>query len=48
VPTSLADTPVYNPAFDVTPANLVSALITERGVVYQPDETKIIELMARS
>jgi methylthioribose-1-phosphate isomerase len=25
-------TPVYNPAFDVTPAALVTALITERGV----------------
>lgn len=27
------DIPVYNPAFDVTPAELVSAWITERGVV---------------
>jgi len=27
---------VYNPAFDVTPARLVSALITEQGVVYPP------------
>ncbi len=25
--------PAFNPAFDVTPAELVSALITERGVV---------------
>jgi methylthioribose-1-phosphate isomerase len=25
-------TPVANPAFDVTPARLVTALITERGV----------------
>lgn len=28
---------VYNPSFDVTPANLVTAFITERGV-YLPDE----------
>lgn len=28
---------VYNPAFDVTPANLITAFITERGV-YLPDE----------
>ena len=28
----LADTPSGNPAFDVTPARLVTALITERGV----------------
>jgi methylthioribose-1-phosphate isomerase len=28
--------PVYNPAFDVTPASLISAIITERGVVRPP------------
>ncbi|MFQ5571545.1 MAG: S-methyl-5-thioribose-1-phosphate isomerase, partial [Rhodothermales bacterium] len=28
---------VYNPAFDVTPARLVTAIITERGVVYSPN-----------
>jgi len=28
----LPDTPVANPAFDVTPARLVTALITERGI----------------
>ncbi|GHF53827.1 methylthioribose-1-phosphate isomerase [Deinococcus metalli] len=27
---------VFNPAFDVTPAELVTALITERGVIYPP------------
>lgn len=27
---------VWNPAFDVTPAELVSALITEHGILYQP------------
>ncbi|HZO81582.1 MAG TPA: S-methyl-5-thioribose-1-phosphate isomerase [Candidatus Binataceae bacterium] len=27
---------VFNPAFDVTPAELVSAIITERGVAYPP------------
>jgi len=27
---------VANPAFDVTPAGLVSALITERGIVSAP------------
>jgi methylthioribose-1-phosphate isomerase len=30
---TLAGTPCRNPAFDVTPASLVSALVTERGVV---------------
>jgi methylthioribose-1-phosphate isomerase len=32
-----------NPAFDVTPRNYVSALITEKGIIYQPDEEKIQE-----
>jgi methylthioribose-1-phosphate isomerase len=30
------DTPVANPAFDVTPAELVTALVTERGVLRPP------------
>ncbi len=39
-------TPTRNPAFDVTPAELVSALITERGVVPKPDAEKIAALFA--
>jgi len=31
-----ADFPVWNPAFDVTPAELVTAIITEAGVLYPP------------
>jgi methylthioribose-1-phosphate isomerase len=31
----------YNPVFDVTPAELVSVLVTERGVIEAPDEVKI-------
>jgi len=34
-----------NPAFDVTPAELVDAIVTEKGVVLQPDPEKIRELM---
>jgi methylthioribose-1-phosphate isomerase len=34
--TAPADSPVYNPAFDVTPAELITAIITERGVVRPP------------
>ncbi|MEO1619550.1 MAG: S-methyl-5-thioribose-1-phosphate isomerase [Cyanobacteria bacterium J06632_3] len=30
------DTPVFNPAFDVTPAEYISAIITEKGIVYPP------------
>ncbi len=32
---------VRNPVFDVTPAELVTALITERGVMFSPDTAKI-------
>ncbi len=39
---------VRNPAFDVTPAELVSALITERGVVALPDRDKIAALFEKS
>lgn len=35
---------VRNPAFDVTPAELVTALITEQGVVERPDPQKIVAL----
>jgi methylthioribose-1-phosphate isomerase len=38
---------VRNPVFDVTPAELVTALITERGVVAAPDSKKIRELLLR-
>jgi methylthioribose-1-phosphate isomerase len=32
---------VANPAFDVTPAELVTAIVTERGVMLAPDKAKI-------
>ncbi len=35
---------IRNPAFDVTPAELVSGLITEKGVVAQPDREKVAAL----
>ncbi len=38
---------VYNPAFDVTPARLVTAIVTERGVVERPNTTKIDALLAQ-
>ena len=33
---------VRNPAFDVTPRSLVSAIITERGVIESPNEKSIV------
>jgi methylthioribose-1-phosphate isomerase len=37
---------VRNPSFDVTPAELVTALITEIKVVHAPNEKNIKELFA--
>ena len=34
--TAPSETPVYNPAFDVTPAELIAGIITERGVFRSP------------
>jgi methylthioribose-1-phosphate isomerase len=34
--TAPADVPVYNPAFDVTPAELVTAIVSDRGVHRAP------------
>jgi len=36
-PVAPKDVPVYNPAFDVTPAELITGIITERGV-FKPGE----------
>ncbi len=36
---------VWNPVFDITPADLVTALVTERGVIKHPNRSKIEALM---
>lgn len=36
----------WNPAFDITPAELVDAIVTERGLVQAPDREKIAEMMS--
>jgi methylthioribose-1-phosphate isomerase len=38
---------IYNPAFDVTPAKNITAIITERGVIEKPNKRKIAGLVAR-
>ena len=35
------DCQVYSPAFDITPARLVSAIITEKGIIHSPTSTAI-------
>jgi methylthioribose-1-phosphate isomerase len=37
----------WNPSFDVTPAALIDAIVTEKGVVLNPTVEKMQELMAR-
>ncbi len=39
---TLPDIPVKNPAFDVTPASLISAIITEKGILYPPYDQAIM------
>jgi len=41
-----ADTPCRNPAFDVTPAGLVTALVTERGIAAPPTRESVLALLA--
>jgi methylthioribose-1-phosphate isomerase len=45
VPVAPEDVAVQNPAFDVTPARYVSAIITERGVARAPFEESLRELV---
>ena len=41
---TVPDAKVYNPAFDMTPPELVDAIITDRGVVKNPTEAKMRKL----
>ncbi|MFI8580610.1 S-methyl-5-thioribose-1-phosphate isomerase [Ectopseudomonas khazarica] len=42
-----ADVHAVNPVFDVTPADLVDYIVTEKGVVERPDSAKMTQLMCR-
>ncbi len=42
---TVAGTPCRNPAFDVTPAGLVTALVTERGVATPPTRASVSGLL---
>jgi methylthioribose-1-phosphate isomerase len=41
------ETPVFNPAFDVTPARLITGFITDRGILRPPFRKAIRQLLAR-
>jgi methylthioribose-1-phosphate isomerase len=38
---------VYNPAFDVTPARMVTAIVTEVGLIERPDREKVEAALRR-
>ena len=44
-PIAASDVAAVNPAFDVTPAELVTAIITENGVAYPPYETSLAQVV---
>lgn len=46
--TAPLNVPVLNPAFDVTPHYLVSAIITERGIIYSPNEDAVRKIILSS
>ena len=46
-PVAPAGVPVFNPAFDVTPADLVTAIVTERGVHRPPYQDTLAAALAR-
>lgn len=39
------DINIYNPCFDVTDHSLITAIITEDGIIYPPFENKLIQLI---
>ncbi|MGH8361064.1 MAG: S-methyl-5-thioribose-1-phosphate isomerase, partial [Pseudomonas sp.] len=42
-----ADVDAFNPVFDVTPADLIDVIVTEKGIVERPDTAKLAQLMCR-
>jgi methylthioribose-1-phosphate isomerase len=44
IPTAPLSAGVYNPAFDVTPGENITAIITEKGLVYPPFEENLRRL----
>jgi len=48
VQTAPAEVPVYNPAFDVTPAKYITGIITEKGIVSPPFSVNLLKMLVRS
>jgi methylthioribose-1-phosphate isomerase len=47
-PTAPSGVKVYNPAFDVTPAELIAAIVTERGIIRPVNATTIRAILVGS
>jgi len=45
--TTLTGVRVYNPAFDVTPARLVTGIVTEVGLIEHPDRVRVEDALRR-
>jgi methylthioribose-1-phosphate isomerase len=46
-PMALPEVKCYNPAFDVTDHELLTAIVTDRGIVYPPFEENLKKLFGR-
>ncbi|MBT2338379.1 MULTISPECIES: S-methyl-5-thioribose-1-phosphate isomerase [Pseudomonas] len=42
-----AQVDAFNPVFDVTPADLIDVIVTEKGIIERPDTAKLAQLMCR-
>jgi len=42
-----AQVEAFNPVFDITPADLIDVIVTEKGIVERPDKAKLAQLMCR-
>jgi methylthioribose-1-phosphate isomerase len=47
-PVAAAGAEAWNPVFDITPAHLVDVIVSENGVIRNPDANKMADLMRRS
>jgi methylthioribose-1-phosphate isomerase len=47
-PTAPPNVPCFSPAFDVTPAQLITGIITERGVIHPVNAENIRRILGKS
>lgn len=45
IPIAPANTLAAHPAFDVTPSSLISAIITEKGVIHHPNQVEVAQVI---